>query len=143
MTLTLHPHRNSVGRDRQVRRSERTVTMHALAVASLLVGGAYWWTVLSDPFFEVPGWYGPLAAAMFVSLAGVAVVSPRLAHFLVWALVVAIPIAGFVAQPFEWAVVALLTAVFSVPCSVSGALLWSTMRRIAADDHRGTHAGWL
>ena len=136
MALTLHPHHQPIGGDREVRRSERTLTMHVLAVTSLLVGGAYWWMVLSDPFFEVPGWYGPLAGLMFIALAALAVVRPGLAHFLVWTLVVAIPVAAFIAQPFEWAFVALLTAVFSVPCSVSGALLWSTMRRIVADERR-------
>jgi hypothetical protein len=134
MALTTHPHRRSASLGHEVRRSERTLTVHVAAVVSLLIGGAYWRTVLSDPFFDVPGWYASVAGLVFLALAALAVLRPGLAHFLVWTLVVGIPMAAFVAQPFEWAMVALLSAVFSVPCSVSGALLHSTLRRIAADD---------
>ena len=113
--------------------SDATWVVHVVSVVSLLIGGAYWWTVLLDPFFDFPVWCGPLAGACFFALAVIAVVRPGLAHSLVWLLVAAVPIAAFVAEPFGWGYVGLVTAVFSVPCSVCGALLHSTMRRLAAD----------
>ena len=51
----------TVRHSRPLEHSDATWVVHVTSIVSLLIGGAYWWAVLTDPFFGFPAWCGPVA----------------------------------------------------------------------------------